>query len=104
MALMLRAYGVPFEREYRFAPPRKWRADFALVEPRVLIEVEGGVWTGGRHNRGKGFESDCFKYNAATELGWRVLRYSTGMVKSGEAIAQIMGMLAGEAAEREDAR
>ena len=90
---MLRAYGVEFEREMRFSPPRRWRADFAIPAHRILIEVEGGTWTAGRHSRGKGFDLDCEKYNTATLMGWRVLRYSTGMVISGEAIAQIMQAL-----------
>jgi very-short-patch-repair endonuclease len=96
LELMLKAYQVSFEREYRFAPPRRWRADFALVEPRILVEVEGGVWSGGRHTTGAGFEKDAEKYNAATAQGWRVFRYSTGMVTSGEAITQIMGVLNGD--------
>ena len=90
LAMMLRAYGVEHEREYRFAPPRRWRADFAIPARRLLIEVEGGVHSGGRHVRGAGYEADLCKYNAAALAGWTVLRYSTGMVTSGEAIAEIM--------------
>jgi very-short-patch-repair endonuclease len=36
------------EREYRFHHERRWRADFAHVEARVLIEIEGGIWVNGR--------------------------------------------------------
>jgi very-short-patch-repair endonuclease len=93
LAMMLRAYGVEFEREYRFAPPRRWRADFCVPSHRLLIEVEGGVYSNGRHSRGSGFEADCEKYNAAAMDGWTVLRYSTRMVKSGEAVAGIMEYL-----------
>jgi very-short-patch-repair endonuclease len=89
LEMMLCAYEIEFEREYRFAAPRRWRADFHLPKHRVLIEVEGGIWSGGRHTRGWGFEADCEKYNAAAALGYRVFRYSTAMVSSGEAIAQI---------------
>jgi very-short-patch-repair endonuclease len=93
MEVMLRAYGIDFEVEYRFAPPRRWRADFALLEPRILIEIEGGHWSGGRHVTGSGFEADCEKYNRAVALDWRVLRYTTNMVVSGEAITQIAEIL-----------
>jgi very-short-patch-repair endonuclease len=66
--------------EYRFHAARQWRADYAHIGARVLIELEGGVWSGGRHNRGQGYINDCQKYNAATALGWSVFRLATGMI------------------------
>jgi very-short-patch-repair endonuclease len=60
--------------EYKFHPVRKWRMDYAWPEHKVALEVEGGVWTGGRHTRPMGFLADCEKYNAAAVLGWRILR------------------------------
>ena len=77
------------EREYRFAPPRRFRADFAYPERKLLIEVEGGVWTRGRHTRGAGYTSDAEKYNLATVKGWRVLRFTGDMIKDGSAIDTI---------------
>jgi hypothetical protein len=35
--------GSDLEREYRFHHERRWRADFAQMEARVLIEIEGGI-------------------------------------------------------------
>ena len=81
------------EREYRFAPPRRFRADFAYPERKLLIEVEGGVWTRGRHTRGAGYTSDAEKYNLATVKGWRVLRFTGDMIKSGMAVSTIEQML-----------
>jgi very-short-patch-repair endonuclease len=60
--------------EFRFHPERRWRFDFAWPDNRVALEVEGGAWTGGRHTRGSGFVKDMEKYNAATVLGWKILR------------------------------
>jgi hypothetical protein len=73
------------EREFKFHPTRKWRADFAWPERFLLVEIEGGVYSRGRHTRGKGFETDMTKYNAATMAGYKLLRFSGGMVSSGEA-------------------
>jgi very-short-patch-repair endonuclease len=64
--------------EYRFAPPRRWRFDYAFPEFKLAVEIEGGAWIQGRHTRGKGFLADLEKYNAATLLGWAILRYPPG--------------------------
>lgn len=61
--------------EFRFHPTRKWRADFAIPSAKLLIEIDGGAWSGGRHTRGAGFIADQSKLNAAACLGYRVLRY-----------------------------
>ncbi|MWO66465.1 hypothetical protein GQM96_24295, partial [Escherichia coli] len=67
-------------REHRFAPPRRWRFAFAWPAFMLAVEIEGGVWTNGRHTRGSGFVADCEKYNAATLAGWKVLRFTEGAV------------------------
>lgn len=72
--------GPALETEFRFHPPRRWRADFAHEAARVLIEIEGGVWSGGRHTRGAGFEKDAEKLNQATLDGWAVFRLTPGMI------------------------
>jgi very-short-patch-repair endonuclease len=73
--------------EYRFHPVRQWRLDFAWPDKKLGIELEGGTWSGGRHTTGAGYAGDCEKYNAAVELGWRVLRYTK---VDDEMILQIM--------------
>ena len=71
--------------EYRFDPNRRWRFDFAWPERKIKIavEVEGGIWTGGRHIRGRGFEQDLMKYNEAVRQGWQVYRFTTEQVENG---------------------
>ena len=81
------------DREYRFHDTRRWRFDFAYPDKKIAIEVEGGVYRGGRHTRGKGFTNDCVKYNTANELGWTVYRYTTEQVQKGEAINQLKRVL-----------
>lgn len=73
---LCRRSGVPEPvTEYHFAKPeRVWRFDFAWLDAKVALEVEGGIWTQGRHTRGAGFLGDIAKYNRATELGWSVFR------------------------------
>ncbi|MBU3817713.1 DUF559 domain-containing protein [Acinetobacter baumannii] len=89
LATHLRASKISFEQEYKFHPERKWRADFLITGTKILIEVEGGIWSGGRHTRGKGYIGDMEKYNSAAMMGFTVLRFSTEQVKAGVAIKQI---------------
>lgn len=76
-------------REHVFHPTRKWRFDFAFVEPKIAVEIEGF----GRHQRMGGFATDMEKYNAAAKLGWRVLRFTTAMAVRGDAINLVKEML-----------
>lgn len=82
-------------REYNFHPTRKWRFDFAIPvivqegradNLKVAVEIEGGIWRRGRHTRGKGYQGDLDKYNAAAAEGWTVLRFSTEDVMKGRDI------------------
>lgn len=68
--------GFNIAEEYKFHPSRKWRFDFAIVDKKIAIEVEGGIWEYGRHNRAAGFLGDMEKYNEAAALGWRLLRFT----------------------------
>lgn len=61
-------------KEFKFHPTRRWRFDYAIPEHKIAVEVEGGVWTNGRHTRPQGFLGDIEKYNTATLMGWRVFR------------------------------
>jgi len=93
LAIDLKALNIGFVQEFYFHPERQWRADFHILETKILVEVEGGIWTGGRHTRGKGFIQDMEKYNAATMLGYQVLRFSTEQVKAGFAVQHIEKMV-----------
>lgn len=74
--------------EFRFDSERKWRFDLAwpehwLVEQSdhyihtrlslLYIEVQGSIFTGGRHTRGAALLREYEKINRATVLGWRGL-------------------------------
>lgn len=98
LAGQLGAVGLPAPvREFRFVPGRMYRADFAWPNQMLLVECEGGIFARGRgwHGSVGGFLDDLEKYNLATLLGYRVLRYTAKEVKSGKAIREIEQMLKG---------
>lgn len=69
-------YGIPKPiPEYQFLIERQFRIDYAWPLHLVAMEIEGGIYTNGRHVRPKGFKQDMFKYNVLAELGWLLLRY-----------------------------
>jgi len=72
--------GPELQSEFKFHPSRKWRFDRAYPSLMIGIEIEGGTWSGGRHNREPGFTNDCEKYNSAALMGWRVFRFSGPMM------------------------
>jgi very-short-patch-repair endonuclease len=73
----LRAIGLGIfhmEAEHLFHPTRKWRFDYAWPSAKLALEVDGGVWSGGKHGRGSGIVKDHEKQCEAAVLGWRILR------------------------------
>lgn len=99
--LMWRVYAPPDapepQPEYVFARPRRWRFDRAWPTVKIAVEIEGGVYSGGRHTRGAGFTHDCQKYNTATLLGWRILRFTGPMLQDDpeQAIGLVTKLLMG---------
>jgi hypothetical protein len=91
----LRELGFEFKSEFLLCPGRKWRADYFIdwrqtdsperAGSDILIEIEGAVWTNGRHTRGSGYTKDLEKYRMAAALGYKVFRFSTGEVLDGTA-------------------
>lgn len=76
-------------RQYRMPeyPKRLWRFDFAFIEQRLLIDVQGGIWVDHLgHSSGSGISKDCEKYNAATLAGYRLLLVTGNMIKDGTAL------------------
>jgi very-short-patch-repair endonuclease len=93
MPIHLKELGVAFEAEYKFCPTRKWRADFAVPAHKILIEIDGGAYVGGRHTSGFGFEKDLEKMNMAQFLRYRVFRFLPKHVLRGEAKAYLRDVL-----------
>lgn len=72
------------EKEYAFMKGRGFLFDFAYPNIKMAVEVEGGIWIGGRHTTGEGFTRDCIKYNNAECLGWHVIRVTKDMIYDGD--------------------
>lgn len=86
----LLAHGLPEPvREFQFHPIRKWRFDYAWVaanQERVALEIEGGAYIQGRHNRGASFVADMLKYSTAASMGWLVIRRTPEEVMTTETV------------------
>lgn len=77
--------GIAVEAEVTFHPERKWRFDLFLPEPRIGIEIDGGMWSGG-HRHMAAIELDHEKSNVAQMMGIRVLRFTNRQVLTGQAV------------------
>ncbi len=99
LAMQISSHGMPEpQREYFFAEPRKFRADFAWPQFRVLCEVQGGLWRrgGGAHSHPSNIQRDVEKQQHAALHGWFVVPVTTDQckLKNGEAIAVLERVLA----------
>ena len=65
--------GGELKKEHKFAEGRRFRFDY-YHSSGVSIELEGGVWSRGRHTRPTGFLNDMEKYNLAASMGILVFR------------------------------
>lgn len=98
IVLLCRAHRLPEPiPEYQFHQTRKWRFDYAWPLHMLALEVEGGIWTQGRHTRGKGALADMEKYSEAAVHGWRLL-YVTPEQARGPAMDLIRRALKGNIA------
>lgn len=77
-----RGYPEP-QPEVRFHPVRRWRWDACWPDRRLAVEFHGGVYSGGRHTRGAGFEADQEKFATAAVVGWRLIPVTTKQLNAG---------------------
>lgn len=96
----LQCAGISPEIEYFFCPRdergrpyRRWRFDFAIPAALLAIEVDGGMFAGGRHGGQPSVVRDLEKLNAAAMLGWRILRVTPAMVRRGEALRVVLAAI-----------
>ena len=89
MALHLAELGVPYCRQYVYVPGRNFRADFALPSLRLLVEVQGGIYSRRAHGSITGVLADLKRGNEAAIAGWHVLRVTPDEVSDGRALALV---------------
>ena len=95
--VMFNILGLPESvREHKFHPKRRWRFDIAWPEYKIAVEIDGGVWTSGRHTRGSGYVKDMEKFNWAAKLGWRVFKFTPQQVVNNEAMLFMQGVFEDE--------
>lgn len=84
-----------YSRKYKFDPWRRWRFDFAFVKEKLAIEIDGGMWINGRHNRASGVIKGMEKQNVSEAAGWMVLHFTPEQVRDGSALAAVEKLLPG---------
>ncbi|MEX7542266.1 hypothetical protein AB0862_031770, partial [Acinetobacter baumannii] len=65
---------IGFESKFQPIHTKNWRFDFHLIEHRILVEIAGGPWSGGRKGKlaTKAWSMD--RYDVAEEMGYTVVR------------------------------
>lgn len=81
--------------EYLFHPTRQWRFDYCWPEHDLFLEVQGGLFTGGRHVQGAALLKEHEKLNEASVLGWRPIFCQPKDVETGAVFALIKRAIEG---------
>lgn len=105
LQLLCKANGLLMpKREYRFDDERKWRFDYAWLDWRIALEVDGGIFGRGKpcpackrrragaHSSVKDMLKDIEKMNVAQLRGWKVMRCIPDDVKTGKVLTLLRGI------------
>jgi hypothetical protein len=47
----LKVFQIKYEKIFHFKTTKHWRFDFHLIEHKLLVEIAGGPWSGGRKGK-----------------------------------------------------
>ena len=83
---------IPLLRDYKLLEHRRFKADFVHLQSKTAIEIQGGVWVGGRHNRGLGYINDCKRMLELISNGWTVI-YLVKEMFNEEFLEKIAGVI-----------
>ena len=76
-------------RQHRFSKQRRFAFDMAYPSVKVAVEVDGRS-----HSSARRMLSDAEKFNLASCMGWRVLRYPATKVRQASTRARIVDQVA----------
>lgn len=79
----------------RFLEGCDYRADLWWPGWGLIVEVDGGTHSGGRHVRGVGYEEDRERDTEASIAGFTTLRFTAGQIEDGYAVQAIERWLNG---------
>jgi hypothetical protein len=89
----LRGLGFP-AWEYPFAAPeRAWKLDFAWIGQKIALEVQGGIWSQGRHVRGAALRKEWEKLNELAVRKWAVLYCEPSDLTSAKRIESVFRLI-----------
>lgn len=81
------AGGAAFVYQHVPIQGRRFRCDFAWPDERLIVEIQGGAWSGVGHGQASGIVKDYARHNLFVMAGWRVLYYPADKLR-GEALRE----------------
>lgn len=86
----IEAWESDFQKRYaKSKRSKRYRADFAHLQAKVIIEIQGGVFNRGRHVQGSGYARDARKFNLAQFSDWQVFLLVTDTATDDKILRQI---------------
>lgn len=84
---------IGYERKFQPIHTKNWRFDFHIVKLRLLIEIEGGSWSGGRGGKLANKAWSVDRYDQTEELGYKIERFHPDQINSGYVVNWIQSQL-----------
>lgn len=83
----IQRHGLPKpETQVQLIEGRRFRYDVVFRQWKVAVEVQGGIWSGGAHVRGQGYEANAVKSALAQIEGYICLYVTPGQINDNTAV------------------
>ncbi|MDQ9023286.1 hypothetical protein RFI02_19505 [Acinetobacter sichuanensis] len=70
----LNVFEIKYQKKFQIKSTKHWRFDFLLIEHKILVEISGGPWSGGRKGKLANKAWSLDRYDVAADLGYTVVR------------------------------